>query len=422
MKQETNAHFNAARLAFFLAVRYVTRTTLWQTLLVICVMTLTFLNLVVVSGVLVGLMDGSLQGYQRYYSGDLLVSKLPEKEYIERASAVASILSTQDTIAAFAPRIIEGGTLEANYLASVSQPNILPDRVGVSISGMDLRNELAVADVRERLVEGEFLHERDTTGIVIGARLLDRYFPAETGLLTISGVYPGDKVRLSVNGASREFTVRGIIRSKAGPIDDRVFMLDTELESLTGTYDNNIDEFAVRLVPGASPEAAPSRLLAYGIGSYTLVRTAEDVIGEFLDEIRGTFALLGNIIGAIAVIVASITIFIIIFITAITRRKYIGILKAIGISRVAIKLSYVLLSVFYSLIGISIGLLLLYLVLVPYFAANPIDFPFSDGILSVTTEGTLLRALILVGTTVIAGYFPARMIVNKNTLDAVLGR
>jgi ABC-type antimicrobial peptide transport system permease subunit len=36
--------------------------------------------------------------------------------------------------------------------------------------------------------------------------------------------------------------------------------------------------------------------------------------------------------------------------------------------------------------------------------------------------GTMIKVLILVVTTFIAGYIPARMIVRRNTLDSILGR
>jgi ABC-type antimicrobial peptide transport system permease subunit len=121
-------------------------------------------------------------------------------------------------------------------------------------------------------------------------------------------------------------------------------------------------------------------------------------------------------------VVAAITIFIVIFINAITRRKFIGILKGIGISGEAIEISYVFQSLFYAVIGSGIGLAVLYGFLVPAVATHPIDFPFSDGILVAPLDGTLTRIGLLVLTTVIAGYLPSRMIVRRNTLDSILGR
>ena len=56
------------------------------------------------------------------------------------------------------------------------------------------------------------------------------------------------------------------------------------------------------------------------------------------------------------------------------------------------------------------------------FAAHPIDFPFSDGILVAPLDQTFFRVGLLVASTLIAGYIPAWMIIRKNTLDSILGR
>jgi ABC-type lipoprotein release transport system permease subunit len=121
-------------------------------------------------------------------------------------------------------------------------------------------------------------------------------------------------------------------------------------------------------------------------------------------------------------VVTTITIFIVIFINAVTRRKFIGIMKGIGIEPRAIQAAYVFQALFYGLTGALLGLILTFGVLKPYFDANPIDFPFSDGILAVTYAGAGFRVGILLVVTVIAGFVPATLIVRKNTLDSILGR
>lgn len=120
--------------------------------------------------------------------------------------------------------------------------------------------------------------------------------------------------------------------------------------------------------------------------------------------------------------VASITIFIVIFINAVTKRKSIGIMKGIGIPPKVIEFSYVFQAMVYAIIGSVVGLALTFGFLKPYFDANPINFPFSDGILVATPEGAAIRVAILLIVTLIAGYIPAKLIVRKNTLDSILGR
>jgi ABC-type antimicrobial peptide transport system permease subunit len=178
----------------------------------------------------------------------------------------------------------------------------------------------------------------------------------------------------------------------------------------------------MRLKPGIDPVTVKEALIRDGFGEYGKVQTFEDAQPKFLKDITATFALLGNAIGSIGLAVASITIFIVIFINAITRRKFIGIMKGIGIRGDVIEISYIFQSIFYALCGSAIGMLLVFGVLVPFFNAHPINFPFSDGILVATLSGTLLRVALLLVTTIIAGYIPARMIVRKNTLDSILGR
>jgi ABC-type antimicrobial peptide transport system permease subunit len=77
---------------------------------------------------------------------------------------------------------------------------------------------------------------------------------------------------------------------------------------------------------------------------------------------------------------------------------------------------------FYAVVGSLIGLAVLYGFLKPYFDENPINFPFSDGILVAPIGPTLLRIALLLAATMIAGYVPARIVIQKNTLDSILGR
>ena len=75
MKQKFFGNKNSRRVGLFLAYRQIKRASLWTTSLIIAVMTLTFLNLVVVNGVLVGLIESSVQA-QRERISELADSEL----------------------------------------------------------------------------------------------------------------------------------------------------------------------------------------------------------------------------------------------------------------------------------------------------------------------------------------------------------
>jgi ABC-type lipoprotein release transport system permease subunit len=409
------------RIGFFLALRQIRRASVWTTSLIVFVMVLTFLNLVVVSGILVGLIEGSVEANRTHYTSDVVLSNLAKKDYIEQSPKVLSIVSALPEAEAYTARYIQGGTVETGYKQAAKEEDI--ESAGSSFVGIDPVAEDSVTNLSKFIVEGKFLEAGDYDQIMIGANLLKKYLPIESpGFTTLSDVNIGDKVRVKINGISREVTVKGIIKAKVDELGFRVFFVDKQLRGLIGRDDYNVDEVSIKLKPGSDPTLVRDGLIRSGVGQYARVQTFEDAQPKFLKDIKATFALLGNMISSIGLAVASITIFIVIFINAITRRKFIGIMKGIGISGTSIETSYVFQSIFYAVIGSSIGLAILFGLLQPYIAANPIDFPFSDGILVAPLGETMFRILLLVMTTVIAGYIPARMIVRKNTLDSILGR
>jgi len=421
-KKRISQLFTALRVGWFLAIRQLKRSSYATTGLIIFVMMLTFLNLVVVRGVLVGLIQGSTNVYKTNYAGDILITALPKKDFIEQSPSVLSIANSLPWIETVTYRYITGASVEANYKTKVKLTDE-PNSAAGSVAGIDPILEDRATNLSSKIVEGSYLNENDTDSILIGANFLKKYLSVEApGITLLEDVNVGDRVRLTIGEATKEFTIKGILQSKTDQVDFRMFMIDSTLRNLIGRNDYNVDEIAIVLKPGTDPYVVKDALLRAGVGQYARVQTWEESLPKFLLDIKNTFALLGNVIGSIGLIAASITIFIVIFVNAITRRKFIGILKGIGIDSVAIEFSYVLQSFFYALIGIGGGLLILYGFLVPYVTANPIKFPFSDGILVAEYSNTMIRALILMTATLIAGYIPARIVVKQNTLDAILGR
>ena len=409
------------RIGFFLAVRALRRASLWTTGLIIFVMVLTFLNLVVVSGILVGLLQGAIDQTRIKFTSDVIISALNDKEFIENSPNLLALIETFPQIESITPRYREGGLLEANYKTrrESDKANTAPG----TIVGINPEKEQAVTGIADDIVEGSFLTAGDYDEVVLGHYLLKQYIPIETpSFSTLENVGVGTKIRVKVGDVVREVTVKGILKSKVDEIALRAFMVDSQFRSMIGRNDGNVTEIAIKLKPGSDPITVREALKRSGVDKHAKVQTYEDAQPQFLKDIIATFNMLGNVFSSLGLIVASITIFIVVFINAITRRKFIGILKGIGICGRAIEISYVFQSIFYAVIGSSIGLALVYGFLVPFFAAHPIDFPFSDGILVAPLDKTLFRVGLLVFSTLIAGYIPAWMIIRKNTLDSILGR
>jgi len=386
-------------------------------------MVLTFLNLVAVTGVLRGFSEGTEIAYKNEYSGDILMSPLPEREYIEQTSHIISVTESIPAVKTISKRYMETAVIEADYRNPKTGRNEKYDRVQAEIVGINPVSEDSITGIADFIVEGEYLNPGEDGYIVIGSDLIERYSPIEfAGFDTISGVKPGDKVRVYIAGAKKEMTIKGILDVKTRPTSRRAYITDTEMRRIIGRSDFNVDEISLLLYPGADPNIVKNVLDANGIGAYALVRTSSEAQGQLIDDLRETFAILENVIGGIGLLVAAITVFVVIFITAITRERYIGILKGLGINAGSIELSYVFLSFFYAVIGILVGSAFLYGFLEPYFRIYPIEYPFNYGSIEITTVGVVIKsALILLGA-IIAGYIPTLVIVKRNTLDAILGR
>ena len=429
------------KVGSFLGTRQIKRGSIWINLLIISIMTLTFLSLVVIPGILVGLTEGSFEQNREHLTGDLYLTTLPDEETIINTQDIIRVLDTLPEVESYSVRYKIAATVEAGY---INRSDFTKDAESLSINAyaIDPENEEATTDLSKFLVEGEMLENEESGQLLIGATLLQKYSDFADLFEPLVDVEVGRPVRVTLQGEANqgleqdqallngdnrsgqttEFIVKGIVDSKVSDLSSTIFITESDYRRIAKKTSLQAAEIAIKHSGAISDEPFKEISISYGFGKYAKVRTATEAIPKFLSDVQLTFGLLGNIIGFVGIVVSSITVFIVIYINALTRRKYIGILKGIGISEGAIEFAYVIQSLFYAIIGIGGGLLLVYGVLVPFFVEHPIDFPFSDGILVAEVGPTILRAGILMIITMIAGLLPARIIVRQNTLDSILQR
>ncbi|MBC7981532.1 ABC transporter permease [Candidatus Parcubacteria bacterium] len=420
-----NKKIHNVKIGYFLAYRQLKHASIWTTSLIVVVMMLTFLNLVVVNGILVGLIESSIQASEERYSGNVIISNLRQKTIIENSAEIEKVLENLPNVTDVVPRVLAGGTIKADYNRLLREEET-PNQAQATISGIVPSQEDKATGLSKYVIDGAYLDDNDKDGILIGAYLVNEITPVDAiGFTQLREVAVGDRLKVTVGENSKEVFIRGFLKSKIDNIDARVIMTQSELRKLIGRSDTNVSEIAVKLVPGSTEldgVRVKEILSANGYDFDAKIQTATEAQPKFLKDMKSLFGLLGTLMGSIGLVVASITVFIVIFVNTLTRRKFIGILKGIGISSKSIEYSYIMQSAFYAIVGAALGMLVLYVFLVPFIDAHPINFPFSDGILYAPLGGTMWRVLALFVTTIIAGYIPARMIVKKNTLDSILGR
>jgi ABC-type lipoprotein release transport system permease subunit len=410
------------RIASLLAFRQIQRANKWTTLLIIFVMMLTFLNLIAVSGILVGLIEGAERAVRAESLGDLIISEKDNEEHILQTDTLVRELDAYPEIQTYSVRFKGGGVLEANFK---ERRDLRTERdiANISVTGIDPTKEDAMSGLSKSVVAGEYLDPNEEGYILLGALYTKEYAENFGDIFeTVSGVGPGDTVRLTSGSISKEFVIKGLVQSKVDEVSLNSYIPEREFRRLFGRIDRNADQIVVRMMPGESEDTLKDSLTAAGITEKAKIQTYAEGKPKFITDIKNTFNILGTFIGSVGLVVASITIFIIIFINALSRRQQIGILKGIGIERRVIEIAYVLQAAFYALIGSALGALVTYGFLIGYFDRNPIKFPFSDGILVAPVDATIIKFVILFVITLLAGFVPAWMIVRQNTLNSILGR
>lgn len=442
MTKNFNSLRNSIRLGFFIAIRQLLRTSRWTTGLIVFIMMLTFLNLVATSGFLVGIVEGSSREFKRQWTGDLMITNLNDKKYIENTQDIVSTLSSFPQIDTFTERLISSAKFEAHWSEKTKESEA--NTVSNQIAGIDPNKEEETTHLSESIVEGEWLKPGDSQGIVIGSNFLKEYSIVSDLLPLLRDIHPGTVIRVTVTGegsdiskianpllqvdgatsnyVTQEFIVRGIIKSKVDFVSSRAYILDSELRKMIGKSDTDMSEIAIVMKEGIDPYYVKTPLMSNGFGNYAKINTADEGAPAFLVNIKLFFNIIGTVLGSVSVVVALVTIFIIIYINALTRRRQIGIMKGIGVSPFAIEFSYICQAVFYVLIGSAIALLIIFGFLKPLIDAHPIDTPFASIVLVASAFSVFIKFVLVLLVSLMAGYLPARLIVKKNTLDAILGR
>ncbi len=413
---------NALRVGFFLAHRQL-RANIGPGALVVIVLMLTYLNLLIVSGIMVGIVQGLRDERQQNYTSDVILSNLRPRNSIENSNEVLAFIRSLPSVASVTHRYLEEGLLVANYAAKTKLSDN-PDSIATFVVGINPGEEDSTTNLSHLIVEGQYLRPDDYDQVLIGTSLLSRYktLTAIPGSEPLPNVGVGSKVRLVINGIEREMTVKGILGSKVQEVNLRLFMVDTQLRNMLNRNRNNVNEISISVAPGHTASEVIAILKQAGVADEAKIQSALQSEPTFFQDFATTFNQLGTLLGGIGLIAASITVFILVFISAVTRRKYIGILKAIGIKLSAIEIAYVVQSLLYAVIGIALGMLASFYILQPFFSIHPLDFPFSNGVLTLSMQDAIIKALVFIFAIIFASFIPARMIGRQDVVSAMLGR
>lgn len=403
------------KTAVFIAYKSIRKGNQSMMLLIICILSLSFLNMSFISGVLSGISQSEVQVLKGYISSDVLMSPQEQprlKQYILEAEDIRNQVQTIPGVIATARHYVTNGLLSFDKDKS-GQVKTVPG----SIIGIQPSEEHRVMDFKKLLFAGQFLSDDDTDQVVLSSALaggFDALAPSDLG-----GVKVGDKVQITyANGVLRTYTVKGIYDDTVGIF--QTFITVKEAESVLGVADSASQILVKTNLEERSIGEYQSRIQA--LVPNLKVQDYHAIIASFISFLKA-LDLISLTVSVISVLVAAITTFVLIYINALSKMRQIGILKAIGIKQGIIVSSYVLQSLFYTLFGIMIGSGLIFGIIQPLLQMYPVPLikRLMDMVLVYTPEGVAISIVVFFVAGFLAGLIPSFLVAKKDILDTIWG-
>ncbi len=401
--------FSNIKLSIFLAIKTILRGDKGSLILTVLIMLVVFLNLLFVDAVFKGISVTMDNGKINYQYGEVIIEPQTGDKYIKNTNDIVDAIKDFYYVKSVTTHLRTVATLKNdkhNDGRDVAQ-------FEAGVIGIDEAVENDSIDLKSHIIEGRYLESDDYGKALLGTDMAGGYgssvFPDD-----LEGVRPGDTITAEYNnGVSRDYEIVGIYKTKNFDTDSKMVVLRDDLNSVLGTT-NESSEIIVRLVNKNMSSQAMIDFAKLNLGQYDI----DDWRGKlaFGQTINKSFDMIGSILRIIGSLVAGLVIFIIIFVDIVNRRKQIGILKAIGIPESAIMYSYVIRGMFYTILGVVFGFLLMNFGVIGFFKSHPIDFPMGDMVPVIKREALRMSVILFVIAGLIGSFIPAIKEVRKKIL------
>jgi len=401
------------KVAAFLSYKSIIKGNKATLALIIFILSLAFVNQIFIASILNGIIESLNKQIVNNIVSNIVIDpqEYPtRKDFITHAAELRGQIEKIPGVVATARRYSMGGSFSYD-----KDKNGKFKYVSGAIIAVDPEQEKKISDISNKMIEGDYLDDSGSDEIILGVDLAGG--PESTSNIgSLEGVRAGEKVMVMYNsGISREYKVKGIYKVKFDEVDRMAFITVKEAESMLSVYDN-ASQILVKTTGGDKEYVGRIQALDGNLK----VRTWNDYSGP-MGGISESFGLITLIISIIGVIVAAITIFILIYINVVNKKRQIGILKAIGIKQNIIICSYVFQALFYIVPGVLLGLLIIFYVLAPFFVRYPLQLPIGDSGLAIDGMNVFYAAFSLFTAALVAGFVPSWQVAKEEILKAIWG-
>lgn len=401
MKSET-------KIPFFLINRYLLRGNKWKIILIIFLMSIAFVNLIFISSLFEGIIEMTNKQIVDTYTGNIMIAPKDGDDFIENSREVAEEILEVKGVSNISSQIIVPATLKYKGING-----------NWSILAIDPDEERKITNVSEKMISGNYLEKDDLDGVIIGRQIAGGE-GVEMNAFSFKGAKIGEEVTLSFDGVSKEYVIRGIFYTKFLDTDQRAFITKESLLDLSpGVFDNKSNSVIVKTEDRGSEDEVIELIKAKGVeGNFY---SWEDVAG-LMKTVTESFLSINILLSIVGILIAAFTIFIVIYIDISSKRKQIGILRAIGIKSYLINFLYVMQTVVYSCFGILLGAVIFFVIIVPYFNAYPFELPIGDATLVVNYVEMAIKSETIIVVAIASGLIPVIATTRMKLLDAIWGR
>ncbi len=395
------------KLAWFLSKKSLFYGDRWSLVLVLLIMMIVFVNLLFTDAIFAGIIKGIDTVKINYQYGELIIEPKDGERYIHNVDKIESWLYADRHVLNVSPQLSAG----AIFVNQKNKDGRDEDEVASALEAYYPGDNLF--DFDKVIIDGEVLGPYDRNFILLGSGLSGGYgasvFPDDLG-----AVKPGQKILVKINGLSREYTVKGIFKTKNFNIDRRAFVLDKELNSAIGTT-KEASRIVIRL---DNPEYAfilKKRMLNDELfDGYAITDWKEKLaLGSSISK---SFDMIGQVLRVIGALLAGLVVFIVIFVDIVNKRRQLGILKAIGLQNKILISDYIFRGLFYALFGILLGFLFM-LLIIYFFRYHPIKMPMADVVPLLTMNSFLFSSLFFAIAGIVGSFIPAKKALSQSILD-----
>jgi len=404
------------KLAFFLAYKSIVKGSRWTLVMIVLVTSLSFANLILTPSIMSGVTEAINRQQIDTLFGNIVIDPPANETFLEDVRSIEERVEATGGVEAAAPHLNNEALFQFNNTTDQKSHS------GTwTVIGVDPAREPGVTTIHKSLIEGSYLSAGDQGSILLGVEIAGGNQANNKEFLTLGGARVGDTISLTFRGGyQKEFQVKGIFKARLDGVYRMAYITSGDMLAAYG-QDSSAEiasQILVRTAKGSDDGAIIDQLNAAGINGQ--VRSWLDY-GSGVGGIVSSFDVIASLIGGIGLIVAGVVMFIVIYINVAHRKRQIGILRAIGVNRGVVMLSYLMQALLYAALGIIFGGLILGYLIKPYFDNNPIDLPIGLVSLMIDPQTVKIGILGLFAAAILAGIIPVLNVTRESIIKAIWG-